>query len=258
MAGGPEGDETLMHTVTTLGTLADNYSYVIEMDGDAVAIDPGEASPVLRVLDRSASRLRAVLCTHDHFDHTGGNDELARRTGCTVHLPGAAAISNRTELNVGPFLFTVLRTPGHSSDSVCLYLPPADGQPGDVFTGDTLFVGGCGRLLTRSPELMWASLQLIAALPPETRVFCGHDYTLENYEFAVTVEPDNRLVQARLDEMRKLAETCLPTVPSTIAVERNTNPFLRAAQPAMKRAVGMENATDVEVFAHLRRMKDRF
>jgi hydroxyacylglutathione hydrolase len=106
--------------------------------------------------------------------------------------------------------------------------------------------------------MMRTSLQLLAALPPETRVFCGHDYTLENYEFAVTVEPDNRLVQGRLDEMRKLAESCMPTVPSTIAVERNTNPFLRAAQPAMKRAVGMENATDVEVFAQLRRMKDRF
>jgi hydroxyacylglutathione hydrolase len=247
-----------MHTVTTLGTLADNYTYVIERDGDAVAIDPGEASPVLRVLESSGSRLLAVLCTHNHFDHTGGNDELARRTGCPVLLPDATAADDGSELTIGPFRFTVLRTPGHSADSVCLYLPPENGRPGDVFTGDTLFVGGCGRLLTRSPEMMRTSLQLLAALPPETRVFCGHDYTLENYEFAVTVEPDNRLVQGRLDEMRKLAESCMPTVPSTIAVERNTNPFLRAAQPAMKRAVGMENATDVEVFAQLRRMKDRF
>jgi len=247
-----------MHTVTTLGTLADNYTYVVEVDGDAVAIDPAEASPVLRALERSGSRLLAVLCTHTHFDHTGGNDELTRRTGCAVLLPDATAIGKDSVVTVGPFAFTVLRTPGHSADSVCLYLPPANGGPGDIFTGDTLFVGGCGRLLTRAPEMMWASLQLLAALPESTRVFPGHDYTLENYEFAVTVEPDNKLVRSRLDEIRTLIEADMPTVPSTMSLEIATNPFLRAGDPEMKRAVGMENGTDVEVFAHLRRMKDRF
>ena len=247
-----------MHTVTTLGTLADNYTYVIESDGDAVVIDPGEASPVLRALDRSGARLHAVLCTHAHFDHTGGNEELSRRTGCSVMLPDAAFGDKDGVLKAGPFVFTVLRTPGHSADSVCLYLPASGDEPGDVFTGDTLFVGGCGRLLTRSPEMMWASLKVLAALPELSRVFPGHDYTLENYEFAVTVEPDNTRVQSRLEEIRALVEANQATVPSTIALEIATNPFLRAGDSAMKRALGMEGATDVDTFAGLRRMKDRF
>jgi hydroxyacylglutathione hydrolase len=247
-----------MHTVTVLGTLADNYTYVVESGGDAVVIDPGEASPVLRVLEGSGSRLAAVLCTHSHFDHTGGNEELARRTGCDVLMPDKTTGGHEPAVAVGPFRFTVLRTPGHSADSVCLYLPPSDNEPGDVFTGDTLFVGGCGRLLTRSPEMMWSSLQSLAALPPETRVFCGHDYTLENYEFALTIEPQNPMVMARLEEMRRRAESCMHTVPSTIAEELRTNPFLRAGREEMKTAVGMEGAADVEVFAELRRKKDRF
>jgi len=249
--------EADVHTVTVLGTLADNYTYVIESASDAVVIDPGEASPVLRTLVRTGSRLLAVLCTHGHFDHTGGSQELSLRTGCAVMLPDAA-LAQDGAVALGPLRFTVLRTPGHSTDSVSLYLPPEDGAAGDLFTGDTLFIGGCGRLLTRSPEKMWSSLQLLAALPPETRVYPGHDYTLENYEFAATVEPDNRLVRARLEQIRTLIEADMPTVPSTIGLELATNPFLRATQPEMKHALEMDDAQDVEVFAELRRRKDRF
>jgi hydroxyacylglutathione hydrolase len=246
-----------MHTVTVLGTLADNYSYLLESCGAAVVIDPGEASPVLRALERSGSRLLAALCTHGHFDHVGGSQELSQRTGCVVMLPDAAPVTD-DRLAVGPFAFTVLRTPGHSADSVCLYLPPEDETAGDLFTGDTLFLGGCGRLLTKSPEMMWISLQSLAALPPETKVYPGHDYTLENYEFAVTVEPDNQLVRARLEEVRTLIEADMPTVPSTIGVELATNPFLRAVRPEMRHALSMDGAMDVEVFAELRRRKDGF
>jgi hydroxyacylglutathione hydrolase len=246
-----------MHTVMVLGILADNYAYLVESGGDAVVIDPGEASPVLRALERSGSRLRAVLCTHGHFDHTGGSRELSQRTGCAVMLPDEALVKE-DRLAVGSLAFDVLRTRGHSADSVCFYLPPEGGVAGDLFTGDTLFLGGCGRLLTKSPEMMWSSLQALATLPPETKVYPGHDYTLENYEFAVTVEPDNRLVRARLEEIRSLIEADMPTVPSTIGLELTTNPFLRAVQPEMRRALGMEDASDVEVFAELRRRKDRF
>jgi len=246
-----------MHTVTTLSTLADNYTYLVESHGEAVVIDPGEASPVLRALQRSGSRLVAVLCTHGHFDHVGGSDELAR-TGCKVLLPEQIAFGKQSAITFGSLRFTVLSTPGHTADSVCFYLPAADGTSGDVFTGDTLFVGGCGRVLTKSPATMWASLQLLATLPPDTRVFCGHDYSLEDYEFAATVEPNNATVRARLEQIRALAEACEPTVPSTIGQELATNPFLRAVTPEMKRALGMDSATDVEVFARLRRMKDDF
>ena len=223
-----------------------------------MVIDAGEASPVLRHLRTTGSKLEAALGTHGHFDHTGGNAELAERTGCAVLPPGAAAAERDGRLIAGPFAFTVLRTPGHSADSVCLFLPGGDGMPGDVFTGDTLFVGGCGRLLTRSPETMWASLQVLARLPGETRVYPGHDYTLENFEFALTVEPENEVVKRRLEQVRALVEAGRQAVPSTVQQERATNPFLRAAEPAMKAALGMPGASDVEAFAELRRRKDRF
>ncbi len=245
-----------MHTVTTLGTLANNFTYVIEADGHAVVIDPGEASPALRALNQSGSKLRAVLCTHAHFDHTGGNTELVERTGCEVWLPDDLTVDSSRA--VGSLTFTVLRTPGHSADSVCLYLPPSEGRAGDVFTGDTLFVGGCGRIFGRPPETMWASLQRLAALPADTSVYCGHDYTLENYEFALTLEPDNEVVQARLEEVRALIEDNNFTVPSTIGQELATNPFLRATDPGLRRALGMEDASDVAVFAEVRRRKDLF
>ena len=255
MNGG--GDAGHMHTVMVLGTLADNYTYLVESGGDAVVIDPGEASPVLRALGRTGSRLLAVLCTHGHFDHTGGARELSQRTGCAVMMPDVAPAEGGA-LCVGPIGFTVIRTPGHSTDSVCLYLPPEEGEAGRLFTGDTLVLGGCGRLLTKSPEMMWSSLQSLAALPQATKVYPGHDYTLENYEFAATVEPDNAIVRARLEVIRSLIEADVSTVPSTIGLELATNPFLRAVQPEMKHALGMDGAQDVEVFAELRRRKDRF
>jgi hydroxyacylglutathione hydrolase len=245
-----------VHTITTAGTLANNYTYVIEADGHAVVIDPGEASPALRILRQSGSTLRAVMCTHSHFDHTGGSAELVERTGCEVWLPDES-LTDSSHV-VGPLTFTILRTPGHSGDSVCLYLPPSGGQPGDVFTGDTLFVGGCGRIFGHPPETLWASLQRLAALPVDTRVFCGHDYTLENYEFALTLEPDNGTVRARLEQVRDIIERGESTVPSTIAEELRTNPFLRVGDPALRRAVGMEDASDAEVFAEVRRRKDLF
>lgn len=254
-----------VHSTTVIPTLADNYTYVLECEGEAVAIDPGEASPVLRRLRESDFSLRAVLCTHGHFDHTAGNEELARVTGCELHVPRSSSESNparvageTVSLQAGPFQFSVMPTPGHSEDSVCYYLPPSDGSAGAVFTGDTLFVGGCGRMFTRSQEAMWQSFRRLASLPPDTRVYCGHDYALEDYEFAVTLEPGNPLVRERLEEIRALVESGRLTVPSTVALEVATNPFLRASDPVLKRVLGMQDALDVDVFAELRRRKDRF
>jgi len=246
-----------VRTITTLNTLADNYTYVIDSAGVAVVIDAGEAAPVLRVLERSRAQLLAVMGTHGHFDHIGGNEELARQTGCAVLRPYDVS-NTASELTVGSFVFVLMRTPGHSADSVSLLLSPQQSEPGAVFTGDTLFVGGCGRMFTHSPQAMWTSLQSLAALPLETRVFCGHDYALENYEFAVTVEPRNMAIRARLEQIRALVERGEVTVPSTIGQERATNPFFRAVQPEMKQALGMEGMADWQVFARLRQMKDSF
>ncbi|TFH33952.1 MAG: MBL fold metallo-hydrolase, partial [Dehalococcoidia bacterium] len=204
-------------------------------------------------------------CTHGHFDHTAGNEELVRATGCQLYLPQELSEKEAAATDVGfplpapvPFETILVPTPGHSADSVCYYLPPADGSPGVVFTGDTLFVGGCGRLFTHSPSMMWHSLQRLAALPPETLVYCGHDYSLENYEFALDVEPDNEAVRQRLEEMRGIADVSGNSVPSTMGIERATNPYFRVADPGLRRAMGMPDASDVEVFAALRKRKDRF
>ena len=152
-----------------------------------------------------------------------------------------------------------MATPGHTRTSVCYYVPPqTDDEPGVVYTGDTLFVGGCGRLVECDAATMWESLQKLAALPPETLVYCGHDYTLENYEFAVAIAPDSRRFRDRLAEVQKAVEYGHLTVPSTIAQERATNIFLRADNPQIKAALGMPDAESHEVFAELRRRKDLF
>ena len=251
-----------MYRVTPIGTLADNLTYLVDDGTTAVVIDPGEASPVLRRLRERSLGLVGVLATHAHFDHTGGSDQLARSTGCEI-VADAFGVVRQTSgrdfsFEIGPFAFRVLWTPGHSDDAVCYFVPATDDFPGAVFAGDTLFVGGCGRVFTGSPDMMWSSLQMLAALPPDTLVYCGHDYSLENYEFAVTVEPGNAEVKARLEEIRGLIESGQPTVPSTIGQELATNPFLRVSTPEMKQALRMPDASDVEVFAALRRMKDHF
>ncbi len=247
-----------MRVTTAIPVISDNLAYVVEDAGKALVIDPGEASPVLRRLRETGSTLLAVVLTHDHFDHTAGSEELVATTGC--ELVGVPRVGDAGEatLHIGPFTVMVLNTPGHSEDSVCYYLPPADGSPGAVFTGDTLFVGGCGRLFTRSPETMWQSFLRLASLPPDTRVYCGHDYALEDYEFAVTLEPGNARVRERLEEIRALVESGRLTVPSTVALELATNPFMRAGDHELKRVLGMPDAPDVDVFAELRRRKDRF
>ena len=138
-------------------------------------------------------------------------------------------------------------------------MPPClDDKPGAVWTGDTLFIGGCGRLYEGNPELMWESLLKLAALPPDTLVYCGHEYVIENFEFALTVEPDNQTVRRRLSDIRERRKAGRPTVPSTIGEERLTNPFLRAVDPEMGAAIGMPNSSAVEVFTELRKRKNAF
>ena len=250
-----------MPTTLVLNTLLDNLTYVVHQGSKAVVIDPSEAGPVLRLLDRTGLTLVGILNTHGHFDHVAGNDELVKRTGCVI--AGVTDCSSPNDagnglLSIAGLDFRVLSTPGHSEDSVSFFLETTDGSASVVFTGDTLFVGGCGRLFTHSPQMMWSSLSRLAALPPQTEVYCGHDYSLEDLEFALDLEPHNDTVKVRLEEIRSLVESGQPTVPSTIALELASNPFVRASDPVLRKALGMEYATDVEVFAEVRRRKDRF
>jgi hydroxyacylglutathione hydrolase len=252
-----------MEPVIVIPALGDNLIYLYRYDQNtAFVVDPGDAAAVLKAMKKHGLSLGAILITHHHWDHTAGTAELKRKTGCSVIGPGGRRMPEIEDVaedgrivTLGNARIQVLATPGHTRTSVCYYVQPAKPTHGGIlFTGDTLFVGGCGRLLECGAQTLWESLQRLARLPDDTLVCCGHDYTLENYEFALSVEPNNPLIRQRLDELKRGG----PTVPSTISQEKATNPFLRADKPELKAALGMTQAREVEVFAELRSRKDVF
>jgi hydroxyacylglutathione hydrolase len=255
-----------MVTVTVIRVLLDNYAYLVVDGSEAAVVDPGEALPILQILQDRALKLTTILNTHYHSDHVAGNEELKQEAKCQVigpddtRIPGLdQAVAHGDIITIGSSIVEVIATPGHTRSDVCYYMPPSpDDKPGAVWTGDTLFIGGCGRLYEGSPELMWESLSKLAALPPDTLVYCGHEYVIENLEFALTVEPGNQTVRRRLSDMRKPRKADKPAVPSTIGEELLTNPFLRAVNPEMGAAIGMPNASAVEVFAEIRKRKNAF
>jgi hydroxyacylglutathione hydrolase len=256
-----------MDSVITIPALGDNLIYVYPYDqNECLAIDPGDGSAVLPLLKEHGLKLRTILVTHHHYDHTAGVTELKQKTGCTViggdlhRIPGIDKVVVDEEiLTFGNRKVQVLATPGHTRTSICYYAQPSEAHAnGILWTGDTIFVGGCGRLLECEAQAMWESLGRLASLPDETLIYCGHDYTLENCEFALSIEPDNEALKHRLDEIRQIQSRGGLTVPSTMAQETMTNPFLRAGEPEIGAALGMERARAVEVFAELRRRKDVF
>jgi hydroxyacylglutathione hydrolase len=241
--------------------LFDNYAYLaVAPSGEAAVVDPSEAEPVLAAVRRAGVRLCAIWNTHHHADHTGGNEGLlALHPHLRVYghvsdrgrIPGQTDfLSEGDEVELGAIRARVLHNPGHTLGAISYF------GGGVVFTGDTLFSAGCGRLFEGDPAMMHASLEKIASLPPETLAYCGHEYTRQNLAFALSVEPSNDAARARAAEVELLRAAGRPTVPSTLALERATNPFLRSALPAVARAVGREDP--VEVFAELRRRKDTF
>ena len=256
-----------MNSVITIPALGDNFIYLYRYNqNDSIAVDPSDGSLVLRTLKEHGLNLKTILLTHHHWDHIAGIDELKRKTGCKVigadkrRIPGIdSVVADGQILPVSDHKVRVIATPGHTSTSVCYYMEPTESNKnGILWTGDTLFVGGCGRLLECSAKSMWDSLQRLASLSNDTLVYCGHDYTLENYEFASGIEPGNQVVKERLDQVRQLQTQGKLTVPSSILLERSTNCFLRAGTPELKAALGMPHAQAVEVFAELRRRKDVF
>jgi hydroxyacylglutathione hydrolase len=258
-----------MTAIIPIPAFADNYIWLLVRGSVAAVVDPGDAAPVLAYLERERLALCAILATHHHRDHVGGNAGLLARFDVPVFGPARETIPGRTQGLVGgdrievpgiATAFDVIDVPGHTAGHIA-YFGDVAGVP-SLFCGDTLFTGGCGRLFEGTPTQMWSSLAALAALPDETRVYCGHEYTLANLRFALAVEPDNGQLQARIVAAQEKRRRGEPTVPSTMALERATNPFLRAQQPdvvdAVAAHVGHIPADDVAAFAALREWKNAF
>ena len=245
--------------------LTDNYGYLLHDAGSGVtaAVDTPDADAISSALAERGWRLTHILNTHHHHDHAGGNLELKAATGCRIIGPRADAaripgidveVGDGDVLELGAHRVEVYDTPGHTRGHIVYRLP--DHQA--AFVGDTLFAMGCGRLFEGTPQQMWRSLGKIAAWPDETRLYCAHEYTAANARFALSVEPDNAALQERAREVARLRAAERPTIPTTVAAEKATNPFLRAASPELQRTLGMTGADEVEVFARTRALKDRF
>lgn len=218
----------ISNDVIVVPVLGDNFAYLYRYDkNNAIAFDCGDCASVLHALDKNNLRLTALLITHGHFDHTAGAKELKKKTGCAVI--NDKTVKDGDLLSFGDENIRVIATPGHTASSVCFYRQPREAdERGYLFTGDTLFAGGCGRVFECSYAVMYRSLQKLAALPPETLVYPGHDYTLENYQFAAETEYANEPIKQRLAEIKHLQQQNKPTIPSTIEIERKTNVFLLA------------------------------
>ena len=248
---------------TALPALSDNYIWTLaEAGADAIIVDPGEAEPVLAAM-RQGLRPRAILVTHHHHDHPDAVATLAERCGATVYAPDDARIAGEfvpvregDRIEMAGLDLRVMEVPGHTRSHVA-YI-----GEGLAFTGDTLFSLGCGRLFEGTPAQMFDSLERLAALPPETRVCCAHEYTLANASFALTVEPGNPALAERAAQARAARAAGLPTLPISMDSERKTNPFLRCREPRLAARVaeyaGCDPADAVAVFTALRRWKDGF
>ncbi|HEX4078655.1 MAG TPA: hydroxyacylglutathione hydrolase [Rhizomicrobium sp.] len=245
--------------------LRDNYAYLVrDADEDFCAIvDPSEAAPVRDALKRRGWRLTHILNTHHHPDHTGGNAELKRDYGAQVigpekdraRIPALdQGVEEGSPFALGSHAARVLDIPAHTRAHIAFAFEADD----VVFTGDTLFAMGCGRLFEGTPGMMWRSLSKLMTLPDSMRVYCGHEYTLNNGRFALMLEPGNADLLSRVREVEERRAADRPTIPSSIGLEKRTNPFLRPQSAEIRRTLNMAGARDVEVFAEMRARKDHF
>eukprot|EP00887_Chlorella_sp_A99_P006475 scaffold3.g6475.t1 len=246
--------------------LNDNYSWLLHepRQGKTAVVDPAEVAPVVAALERKGWQLTHILNTHHHWDHVGGNEELKRRYGCTVVGPAAdreripgidVALADGDRYPFGATELMCFDTPGHTRGHITFYCSEAQA----LFPGDTLFSLGCGRLFEGTPATMWASLSKLARLPPETRVYCAHEYTESNAKFAASIDPDNAALRKRIEEVTALRAAGQATVPSLLGEELAANPLLRPDDPVIRAALGVPPlASSAEAFGAVRAAKDRF
>jgi hydroxyacylglutathione hydrolase len=253
--------------IVTVPCLKDNYAYlVVAAGGEAAIVDASEAGPVREAIRREGLTPRAIWSTHHHWDHVGGNDEIARETDVEIvgHVSDRGRVPGMTRgvdtgdvVRIGEISATCIHIPGHTLGAVAYFIE--SGDESIVFTGDTLFCAGCGRLFEGTPAQMLSSLTRLAELPPSTHVHCGHEYTEGNLRFAAHVEPSNEDVSRARDRAAALRAQSRPTMGTTIAEERRHNPFLRARSPEIRATLGIpSDADDVTAFAAIRAAKDTF
>ncbi|MDR3440743.1 hydroxyacylglutathione hydrolase [Telmatospirillum sp.] len=251
--------------IEQIPVLTDNYVYLLhDPESQATAVvDPAVAEPVQERLAKNGWRLTHILNTHHHNDHTGGNLALKQASGAKVigarqdaqRIPGIdTEVTDGDSFLMGTAAAMVMSVPGHTLGHIAYWFPESQA----LFCGDTLFAMGCGRLFEGSAEQMWASLMKIRGLPDDTLVYCAHEYTQTNARFARMVERDNAELLARMADIDAKRSHGLPTVPSLLALERRTNPFLRADVESVKKGVGLPGADPVQVFGEIRRRKDAF
>ena len=252
--------------VTQFKYFSDNYGFLVHDKhcGKTIAIDAGDANSYNKALDEKGWHLSEIWVTHHHWDHTDGIDGLYKRWRCKVVGPANHSTIPISHLSEGmiegdSFLFAeapvkILHTPGHTLDMINFYLPSEN----ILFSGDTLFSLGCGKVFEGNMEMMYESLTKISTLPNKTKIYCSHEYTKANGKFALVIEPKNEDLISRFDEVKKLVNSDKPTIPTNLELEKKTNPFLRTSSPSIREKLNLPNAGDSEVFSALREAKDKF
>ena len=245
--------------------LNDNYSYLIhdEISNTVAIVDPSEFIPCDTIISKNYKKLDFILNTHHHYDHVGGNEELKKKYNSKVlgfendknRIPQIdAVLKDNQEFKIGTLNFTTIFIPGHTKGHVAFYFK----KERVVFTGDTLFSLGCGRVFEGTYKQMFQSLNKLKNLPGETKVYCGHEYTFKNLEFCLKFNPNNDFLKKKKNDIKLSLKNKKPTIPSTIADEIKGNIFFRVNDPDIKKAINLENSPDIEIFTKLRDLKDNF
>lgn len=254
-----------MLEIIQLAVMSDNYIYLIHdpISTQTAVIDPAIAEPVLTTMEEKGWQLNFIFNTHHHWDHIGANLELKEQTNCKIvgartdcsRIPGIdIQLKHGDTISLGNAPAILLETPGHTVGHSVYHFANSHA----LFCGDTLFSMGCGRLFEGSAEQMWHSLQLLKHLPKQTRLYCAHEYTQANGKFALTLEPNNRQLQSRIEQVKQLRSQHKPTIPSTLEQELATNPFLRENSKEIQKSLKMTDKTAVEILSKIRQLKDNF